>query len=207
MEAYELGESLGKNEGLEPKDRTWWILKPGMSDRGQGIRLFSTLGELTEIFEAWDPESDDEDEDEDEEAAGGGTDLMTSQLRHFVAQEYIHPPLLIDSTKFHIRTYVLAVGGLQVYVYRNMLALFAPRPYVAPGEDSDLSRHLTNTCLQSGDREGVVREFWSLQKELGADKLEGVWKNVCRTVGETFEAAARGQRIHFQVGSRYRGSD
>lgn len=167
-----------------------------MSDRGQGIRLFSTMDELTEIFEAWDPESDDED---DEEAADGAADLCTSQLRHFVAQEYIHPPLLIDDTKFHIRAYVVAVGGLKVYLYRNMLALFAPQKYVPPGEDPDLTRHLTNTCLQSGDREGVVREFWSLEKEIGKEMVEKVWKKVCETVGETFEAAARGQRIHFQV--------
>lgn len=197
MEAYELTDSLSKNEDLEPKDREWWILKPGMSDRGQGIRLFSSLGELTEIFEAWDPESDDEEDDEyvgDENA-----DICTSQLRHFVAQQYIHPPLLIDNTKFHIRTYVLAVGGLQVYVYRNMLALFAPLPYAEPGETTDLARHLTNTCLQTGDRVGTVREFWGLEKELGKPMVEGIWENLCKVVGETFAGAARGQRIHFQV--------
>lgn len=204
-EAYELNESLQGNEGLEPKDRKWWILKPGMSDRGQGIRLFSTMDELTEIFEAWDPESDDEDEEDEEDdgertaAVGTATDVVTSQLRHFVAQEYIHPPLLVNGTKFHIRAYVLAVGGLKVYLYRNMLALFAPQKYEAPGESADLSKHLTNTCLQTGDREGVVREFWSLTKELGDEKVKKIWENVGRTVGGTFEAAARGMRVHFQT--------
>ena len=89
--------------------------------------------------------------------------------------------------KFHLRVYVLAVGALQcvgislrsptdaaqaypsvvlsvihrVYVYTDILALFASRPYALPGatpadndddEDSallDLAAHLTNTCLQS----------------------------------------------------------
>ena len=42
---------------------------------------------------------------------------MTSQLRHFIAQPYIHPPLLLQSKggrKFHIRAYVLAVGGTTI---------------------------------------------------------------------------------------------
>jgi len=45
VEAWELKESWAKNEefGEEEKEkREWWILKPGMSDRGQGIRLFSS---------------------------------------------------------------------------------------------------------------------------------------------------------------------
>jgi hypothetical protein len=115
VEAWELKESWARNaeldnEGEEAgKKREWWILKPGMSDRGQGIRLFSSEEELTSIFEEWDPESDDEDEEEDEEEdarsdAGNehkdgeeeGNGIITAQLRHFVAQPYIHPPLLLQ---------------------------------------------------------------------------------------------------------------
>ncbi|KAG9753639.1 TTL-domain-containing protein, partial [Aureobasidium melanogenum] len=139
VEAFELRESFEQNEGLEDSEKQWWILKPGMSDRGQGIRLFNSEEDLTAIFESWEEESDDEeaehsgDEDEqkvdDEEDEGDG--LITSQLRHFIAQPYIHPPLLLPSPfasadrKFHIRTYVLAVGALKVFVYKPMLALFA----------------------------------------------------------------------------------
>lgn len=57
VEAFELRASLEKNEeqggdGSEKgkEAREWWILKPGMSDRGQGIRLFSTMDELQGIF-------------------------------------------------------------------------------------------------------------------------------------------------------------
>ncbi|GAB1732495.1 hypothetical protein NU195Hw_g1954t1 [Hortaea werneckii] len=185
LEAFELHESWARNAGKPPHEREWWILKPGMSDRGQGIRLFSSEEELQGIFEEWDPPSDDEDEDEDEgdgcfsgdekdEANGptsqangneissiestakagdsrGGDDedegngIITSQLRHFIAQPYIHPPLLLPpphpcaGRKFHIRTYVLAVGALKVYVYKPMLALFAAKPYSAPGSSSPYS--------------------------------------------------------------------
>ncbi|KAI4656005.1 hypothetical protein J4E93_000721 [Alternaria ventricosa] len=248
VEAWELKESWARNEGLdgdgEAKKREWWILKPGMSERGQGIRLFSSEEELTEIFEEWDPESDDEDEEEEDvrsDAGGGvtgkaegereekeeGNGIITSQLRHFIAQPYIHPPLLLtpphapssELRKFHIRTYVLATSALQVYIYRPMLALFAARPYVPPWDDvlqddrdEAMKAHLTNTCLQeSGDREGSVGLFWSLsdslpaQPDLGSVKLDAqpdwkdkVFEQIKETTGATFEAAARGMSIHFQ---------
>jgi tubulin--tyrosine ligase len=97
VEAWDLKESWAKNEEKEEKGREWWILKPGMSERGQGIRLFSTEEELTGIFEEWDPPSDDEDEEDARSDAGDDNDgIMTSQLRHFIAQPYIHPPLLLE---------------------------------------------------------------------------------------------------------------
>ncbi|KAI6873204.1 hypothetical protein KC343_g14123 [Hortaea werneckii] len=187
LEAFELHESWARNAGKPPHEREWWILKPGMSDRGQGIRLFSSEEELQGIFEEWDPPSDDEEEDEDEDEGDGchsgdekdeaneptsrvngneissvesptkegdsrggddedeGNGIITSQLRHFIAQPYIHPPLLLPpphpcaGKKFHIRTYVLAVGALKVYVYKPMLALFAAKPYSAPGSSSSFS--------------------------------------------------------------------
>ena len=201
LEAYEVRQSLTENEGREPSERAWWILKPGMSDRGQGIRLFSTMEELTEIFESFEEDSDADEEDEGE---GGDTSVVTSQLRHFVTQKYVHPPLLVGNRKFHIRAYVLAVGGLKVYVYRRMLALFAAKEYSPPWENGDLAAHLTNTCLQTGERDGSVRLFWDLEKEVGKERLQAIWEEVCKTVGETFEGAARGQRVHFQVCTHWR---
>jgi hypothetical protein len=250
VEAWELKEAWARNENIGDdrngdgvKRREWWILKPGMSDRGQGIRLFSSEEELTSIFEEWDPESDDEEEDarsdagaerkgqegEKEESNG----IITSQLRHFIAQPYIYPPLLLQAPnnlspseglrKFHIRTYILATGALQIHIYRPMLALFAARAYVPPWDqilqedrDEAMRAHLTNTCLQdSGDREGSVGLFWSLPDTLPSQpdfistdkdvKVEGsegwkskVFSQICAMTGETFEAAARGMSIHFQ---------
>jgi tubulin--tyrosine ligase len=252
VEAWELKESWQRGDGKEGEEREWWILKPGMSERGQGIRLFSTEEELTAIFEEWDPESDEEEEDDDGEADARSdadapfdttpslpaTDeadekkeeskgIITSQLRHFIAQPYIHPPLLLyppsssDNAlrKFHIRTYVLAVGALQIFVYKPMLALFAARPYTPPWSSSDsanpeeaLKSHLTNTCLQdSNDREGSVGLFWSLPDSIPAQSSsspapaatpalwkEQIFQQICAITGETFEAAARGMSIHFQ---------
>jgi tubulin--tyrosine ligase len=138
---------------------------------------------------------------------------MTSQLRHFVAQPYIDPPLLMPpphpsaGRKFHIRTYVLSVGALKVYVYKPMLALFAGKPYTPPSSEEttpDLSAHLTNTCLQTGEREGSVHAFWSLPSTLPdlqtqtSGWREDVFKQICDATGQVFEAAARSMSIHFQ---------
>ena len=225
VEAWELHESFARNAALTDEtecQRETWILKPGMSDRGQGIRLFSTMEDLQSIFEGWDPESDDEDEEEVDDSETGEArpnatntqGIVTSHLRHFVAQPYIHPPLHLRAEahrKFHIRVYVLAVGALKVYVYPEMLALFAAEEYhppipSGPGNDTDeLARHLTNTCLQDGTREGSVKRFWDLPSPSTSPKNAHVsdWKQhvfsqICAVTGEVFEAAARGQMVHFQ---------
>lgn len=244
VEAWELQKSFAENEGKVAADREWWILKPGMSDRGQGIRLFSTEEELQTIFEEWEadaPDSDDEDEGEGETIddndalskpgkAAKDDYIVTSHLRHFIAQPYIHPPLLLAleadfaPRKFHVRTYVLAVGGLKVYVYKPMLALFAAEAYVAPWTTSgdskvdseegapelNLKAHLTNTCLQDGTRDGAVQSFWSLPSDLpstgstSSTSLPPDWKDttfaqICETTGSIFEAASRSSSIHFQA--------
>ncbi len=217
LECWELHESFAEAQ------REWWVLKPGMSDQGQGIKLFSSEEELKAIFEAWEQQncsSDDEGDTETPPTINGqnviGAGTMTSQLRHFVAQRYIQQPLLLPAhgnRKFHLRSYVLAVGALRVYVYRGMLALFAPLPYSAPDNvasnttSTDLIYsiddrvHLTNTCLQHDSPEGSVVSFWDLQ---ASSKLPGNWKEsvfdqICAATGTLFEAAAREQMIHFQT--------
>ncbi|OCL06204.1 TTL-domain-containing protein, partial [Glonium stellatum] len=250
VEAFELRDSFERNESKEKNEREWWILKPSMSDRGQGIRLFSTEEELVQIFEGWEADTpDSEEENEDEETTTnedanpkmqgqtitewGSKEkeyIVTSHLRHFIVQPYIHPPLLLSAglglgppsgpRKFHIRTYVLAVGALKVFVYKPMLALFAARAYTAPWEGTNdeegLKAHLTNTCLQeTGERDGSVELFWSLPDTLpdsgaGISAIanttgecmepwkEKVWDQICSVTGEVFEAAARGMMVHFQ---------
>ena len=225
IEAFDLRASLERNEdATEEKDKEWWILKPSMSDRGQGIRLFSTMEELQGIFDGWEGElSESEDEEEEDGKDVGGKEdgdddekddyINSSHLRHFVAQPYIHPPLLLpelDNRKFHIRVYVLAVGSMKVYVYRDMLALFAAKPYQAPTSSSsdeevdvDLDAHLTNTCLQGTDeaaKASSVHRFWDLPttSALSGDLKEKVFDQICEVTGDLFEAAAREMMIHFQ---------
>ncbi|KAH8927467.1 tubulin-tyrosine ligase [Atractiella rhizophila] len=157
-ELFDLGVALDAADGGR-----WWILKPSMTDRGEGIRLFNSRDMLRQILEDLENEDGDVDEQQDDEGRG----MSLSQLRHFVIQEYL-PPLLLsppstlttaipipNAHKFHLRVYVLAVGALKVYYHSpSVLALFSSLPYSAPSSsalesgDLDLRAHLTNTCLQ-----------------------------------------------------------
>lgn len=219
VDAWDLHESMERNSLMsEVGPEEWWILKPGMSDGGNGIRMFSNIEQLQSIFEEWDPPSDDEDADEvaefDDPAstpriAADNEHPMTSQLRHFIAQPYIDQPLLLPSyasRKFHIRTYVLAVGALKIFVYREMLALFAAKPYEMPRQAAehgkiDLSQHLTNTCFQDeSTKDSSVHRFWDLQDSCQQPNWrESILSQICLVTGEVFEAAAREQMVHFQA--------
>ncbi|KAJ7130048.1 tubulin-tyrosine ligase [Mycena crocata] len=173
-ELWELGVELDSNGGK------WWILKPGMADRGNGIRMFNTKATLEKIFEEFE-----ESEEEDGSDPGEGdndTAVVTSQLRHFVIQEYFSNPLLFDPAevsidgspkpdklqgfKLHLRAYCVASGALKLYLFDKILALFSAVPYAEPiveqDEDGDhlpidLAPHLTNTSLQSDRGEAGVR--------------------------------------------------
>ena len=191
-DCYELREAL-ENEN----ERKYFILKPSMTDRGQGIRIFSTRKELEQIFQEFDVDSSDEDED-----VPGNSGVMASQLRHFVVQDYISRPFLLNSVrpgrKFHIRAYVVAFGAIKVWVWSEMLALFAGEIYKPPSATSEMGAHLTNTCLQDGpEKDNNVLRFWSLP--LPEEVLRRIFIHICQVTGEIFVAAAAGQQMHFQV--------
>lgn len=257
-EAYELRLELEANAEKPSGERNTWILKPSMSDRGQGIRLFQTIPGLQKIFDEFEEDNDDgECEDEDENAPTmslaeamaahslknnndndnddndddeeNNHKIITSQLRHFIVQQYVGDTLLLpayNNRKFHIRAYVLCVGVLKVYVYKNMLALFALSPYVDPnqttaqssgstnsngnessGEDSEealegeeipMQGHLTNTCLQ-GERKDdkSVNLFFELEG-LSDTQKDQIYSELCQVTGELFNAAVNGGSINFQ---------
>lgn len=77
---YDLGLLLEENEEKDELDRRWFILKPGMADRGMGIRLFASKDGLQEIFESFEEGDGEEDEEKDD------TNVVASQLKHFVIQ-------------------------------------------------------------------------------------------------------------------------
>jgi hypothetical protein len=194
-EAYELRMEI------EEGDKTW-ILKPSMSDRGQGIRLFRTIPQLQAIFDSFEElPTDDEGEDAAEENHG----VITSQLRHFVVQQYMEKPLLLEeynNKKFHFRVYVLASGNIEVTVYNRILTLFAASKFQQPvevDEDINMFGHLTNTCLQGEAAIGnnSVVEFKDL-KGLTSGQKEQIFSQICEVVGEVFKAAVSVDKMNFQ---------
>ncbi|KAL1690355.1 tubulin-tyrosine ligase family-domain-containing protein [Schizophyllum commune] len=190
-ELYELEQDLEQGR--------WWILKPGMADRGNGIRLFNSRDTLTKIFEDFEDDSEDEDEEKDV-----GTGVVTSQLRHFVVQ-------------FHLRAYCVASGALTLYLYDRILALFSSVPYAPPESspddaDIDLAPHLTNTSLQTHRGEEGVRLLDELVgctilgSEDGAATTEATFtkahiadivSQMREILSETFKAAMANP-VHFQ---------
>lgn len=192
-----LDDAYDLRDEIEQESNTW-ILKPSMSDKGQGIRIFKTLDQLQEIFDSFEEVATDDEGDDDQNG------VIISQLRHFVVQEYQNYPLLLSdyqSRKFHLRTYVVCKGNLNVYVYENILALFAEVPFIRPGateEDEiiDLAAHLTNTCLQE-NKDPLVVPFWDLKGFEEKDKA-AVFEQVKEITGELFKAASTVDRINFQ---------
>jgi len=76
-ELFDLAGFLEEPGDSKPR---WCILKPGMADRGMGIRLFDSKDGLQSIFEEFEENEDAQDEED------GNTAVVVSQLRHFVVQ-------------------------------------------------------------------------------------------------------------------------
>ena len=89
--------------------RAVWIAKPSVMNQGTAVVIFDRINRLQTAVEA------------------------APEIQEWVVQRYVHPPLLIRQRKFHIRTYVLCIGHLSVYTWKEMLVLSASthRPCLA----------------------------------------------------------------------------
>ena len=164
-----------KTDGTE-----WWILKPSMTNQARGILVFNHLAQLRAAL--------------CEEGA--------EDVREWVLQRYIHPPLLVGGRKFHLRVYALAVGALRVYVFRDVLTLFSLAEY--SDDPSDVAAHLTNTCRQAPANEeqeaACVGLLTTLPDRLAAEgalpleeaqqRCAAVFADAAALVGEAFAAVS-----------------
>ncbi|PWY92616.1 acid phosphatase [Aspergillus heteromorphus CBS 117.55] len=171
LEAYELRESLDKNETVPEEEKEWWILKPGMSDRGQGIRLFNSEDGLREIFEEWEvPDSDNEsgsERPEPSDTEDNDNNDNGVMLALFAAKPYCPPWEDEDEVKDlarHLTNTCFQDGG-------------------------------------SSNAESVRRfwQLEDYIPGLGGAWKENVFEQICAVTGEIFEAAARGMMVHFQT--------
>jgi tubulin--tyrosine ligase len=166
-----------------------WILKPSLTNKGAGIRIVADI----ETVEAAIREE--------------------QEVGQWVLQRYLANPLLLTPSspaapekrhKFHLRVYVVAVGALTVYVYKEALVLFAVQPYQGAGLDAEAS-HITNTCI-GANHEGFVetdhvRCLSELPQMLVADgyasdatqacaMVDSIWKQICRQTAHAFAGQA-----------------
>lgn len=84
-----------------------WILKPSLCNQGSGIEVFDSVQRLRDIID----------------------DPLNEDVKEWVIQKYIRQPFLVDGRKFHFRVYVLAIGSLRLFVFRDVLSLFSLSPY------------------------------------------------------------------------------
>ncbi|KAJ6788623.1 hypothetical protein PWT90_10144 [Aphanocladium album] len=184
-----LKQSLEENEkdDVSVDQRHWWILKPAMTDGGYGIRLFSSVAELRSWFEELPDDDTDTIVPEIEELPDGR--LRSSLLRRFIAQRYVASIPLRNGKKFHIRAYVLAIGGFRVFVHREMLVIDALCEYVHPSEPNALQSALTNTSLQTEkDRDANRHRYWDSFAD--DNWKEKTFEQICEITAEVFEAGA-----------------
>jgi tubulin---tyrosine ligase len=90
-ELWDLGELLDSTDADDLAVPRWFILKPSMSDRGMGIRLFESKEALRDIFLGFEENESDDSDDQIPDSEGDGTEVkdtsvIASQLRHFVIQ-------------------------------------------------------------------------------------------------------------------------
>ncbi|KAJ3516777.1 hypothetical protein NLJ89_g899 [Agrocybe chaxingu] len=193
-ELWELGDKLDAGS-------SWWILKPGMADRGMGIRIFHTKEELQQIFESFE---DSDSENGEAENDGQGDPCETTDKEK--------PMEKLIGRKFHFRAYCVAAGALQLYLYNRVLALFSSVPYETlsintSGELLDLRAHLTNTSLQAEHGESNVRLLTELKSchilsgegdnIFTLSNIEKLLSQMSEVLSETFKATIQNP-VHFQ---------
>ncbi|CAO3653822.1 unnamed protein product [Cunninghamella echinulata] len=191
-EVFEVERDLLLNEeekSEEDKDKPHYrfIIKPSLANKAAGIQVFDSLDQLRAIFETDDEDSDDEEERDDDDDQED-----VSQIREWVIQRYIDQPLLVNQRKFHVRAYVLAVSNIQVYLYRDMLALFAMKDYTMDNLNDNLI-HLTNTCIQTDqanfDEASSVKLFWDLEQHgIKKTDLDDIFLKMQLILKDVFDA-------------------
>ncbi|CAD8077678.1 unnamed protein product [Paramecium primaurelia] len=79
--------------------------------------------------------------------------------KHYVVQEYLSNPYLIDGLKFDLRIYVLlkSIYPLKIFMYQEGLARFSTKKYVKPQKKNlgSVTMHLTNYAINKRSKDFV----------------------------------------------------
>ncbi|CAD8086279.1 unnamed protein product [Paramecium sonneborni] len=79
--------------------------------------------------------------------------------KHYVVQEYLSNPFLIDGLKFDLRIYVLlkSIYPLKIFMYQEGLARFSTKKYVRPQKKNlgSVTMHLTNYAINKRSKDFV----------------------------------------------------
>jgi tubulin--tyrosine ligase len=155
-------------------DAKKWIMKPSATNKGAEVSVVTSFAQLRAIVNEW------------------------TDIREWVVQDYIARPLLVRGRKFHIRVYVLALGGLKVFVYQRCLMLTALEKY-RDDDTANTYAHITNTFQQQSHPDFVESECVMLLDDLeeilaeqgvadSASKKQKILDDIGRITAETFDA-------------------
>lgn len=92
-ELYELGQALEHSSRLQSDYHDWFILKPALAERGQGIRLFNTKQALVDIFDEFESDDEEEEENQDQPVT---TKVSASRMRMWIVQVSSLPGLCLN---------------------------------------------------------------------------------------------------------------
>ena len=119
-----------------------WLLKPGSSSRGRGIKVYKTYEKVLNRIK-----------------------LLKGNTRLWVVQKCIENPLIVENRKFDIRQWVLVTdwNPLTVWCYKESYVRFCVQEYDPKGDSR--KNHLTNNSVQkkyadSADAE-IDGNMWS----------------------------------------------
>ena len=160
---------------------TMWVLKPSLGRKGVDVIMISgdSVTALDMVKQAM---------------------LDMPDAREWVLQKYVERPLLLRKRKFHLRTYILAVGDLDVYVYTEMFVLLAFGKFEGASYD-DISAHLTNTYQNMGYK-GFTEDKYvkvlsdmvkclvkdGMKKETAQQKVVYIYDQIREITAEMFHA-------------------
>lgn len=101
-----------------------WLLKPGSSSRGRGIKVYKTYDKVINRIK-----------------------LLKGNTRLWVVQKCIENPLIIEQRKFDIRQWVLVTdwNPLTVWCYKESYIRFCVQEYDPKGDSR--KNHLTNNSV------------------------------------------------------------
>ena len=117
--------------------RNIWIVKPGLNSRGSGVRCMQGLSNIIDY----------------------GANLQAR-----VIQKYVESPLLINSSKFDIRQWVLVTSyePLTIYFFNNCYLRLCQLPFSL--DSLEAYRHLANYSLQKNIARTQEDTVWSLTR-------------------------------------------
>lgn len=154
-----------------------WLLKPGCSSRGRGIKIYKTY-----------------------ERVVNRVNLLKGNTRLWVAQKCIENPLIVEGRKFDIRQWVLVTdwNPLTIWCYKESYVRFCVQAYDPKGDSR--KNHLTNNSVQKKyaefDDNEIEGNMWSreefadhLESERGGDIWEeNLWPQIKKYVKASLQS-------------------